>query len=154
MEKRRTSGFTLARLIPIMGMLVAVLAMAAPDLLDPKGEVIPKFAGRRLPGSERAKETAAMSDIHSLEIALDAFNRDTGGYPVGNNGLQSLVALPGNASAWRGPYVKTIPNDPWGNAYVYAYPARNNKTGVDLLSVGADGKSGTGDDINTWSVKN
>jgi len=111
--------------------------------------VIPRFAGR----SQQAKETAAKSDIHSLEIALDAFEVDTGGYPNGNNGLQALVDQPSNSSGWKGPYVKTIPNDPWGNAYVYTYPPKNNKTGADILSPGPDGQSGTEDDINNWSVK-
>src|SRR5262249_3720258 len=128
---RSRQAFTLVEMLLVL-VILAVLAAV----------VIPRFAGR----SQQAKETAAKSDIHALEIALDAFEVDTGGYPAGNN-LQGLVDQPSNASGWKGPYVKTIPNDPWGNAYIYTYPPRNNKSGVDLASGGPDGQTGTEDDI-------
>jgi general secretion pathway protein G len=137
-RNRRRKAFTLVEMLLVL-VILAVLAAI----------VIPRFAGR----SQQAKETAAKSDIHSLEIALDAFEVDTGSYPAGANGLQALVDQPSNGSGWKGPYVKTIPNDPWGNPYVYTYPPKNNKSGVDLASAGADTQAGTEDDINNWSTK-
>jgi general secretion pathway protein G len=55
---------------------------------------------------------------------------------------------------WHGSYLKkNIPMDPWGNAYIYKTPGGDTRD-FDIISYGADGKSGgTGDDIdvNNWN---
>jgi general secretion pathway protein G len=131
-------AFTLVEMLLVL-VILAVLAAI----------VIPKFSGR----SQQAKETAAKSDISAMEMALDAFEVDTGFYPQGTAGLDALVNQPNNAQNWKGPYLKKgVPNDPWGNAYVYAYPGRNNASGFDLMSPGPDGRAGTDDDIVNWST--
>ena len=44
-------------------------------------------------------------------------------------------------NGWQGPYLqKDVPNDPWGRAYVYKIPGE--KSEFDLITLGADGKSG------------
>jgi general secretion pathway protein G len=107
--------------------------------------VIPKFAGR----SEQAKITAAQSQISNLEMALDAFEVDNGFYP---RSLDELVSQPSNAKNWRGPYMKKgIPDDPWGNGYVYEFPGRQNQQSYDLMSMGPDGRAGGDDDVTNWS---
>ena len=112
--------------------------------------VIPKFAGR-----QQAIETAAKTEISGFGIALDAYEVDTGSYPQGNAGLNALVQQPSNAQNWKGPYLSkgTIPLDPWGNAYIYNYPGKNNPKGFDLSSVGPDGRAGGDDDITNWDDK-
>jgi general secretion pathway protein G len=47
--------------------------------------------------------------------------------------------------------LKELRPDPWGNAYIYEYPGKNNENGYDLSSMGADGKANTDDDITNWS---
>lgn len=112
--------------------------------------VSPRFFGR----SQRAKVTMAQSEILSFEIALDSFEIDTGFYPQGSAGLNALVEQPNNGQNWKGPYLaKGIPLDPWGGAYIYNYPGKNNPKGYDLSSVGSDGRSGTDDDITNWDTK-
>ena len=134
----RRAGFTLVEMLLVI-VILAVLAAI----------VIPKFSGR----SQQAKETAAKSQISSIELALDAFEVDTGAYPAGSNGLNSLIEQPNNVQNWKGPYLKKgIPADPWGNAYVYTYPGKNNPKGYDLMSVGPDGQSGGEDDITNWDT--
>jgi general secretion pathway protein G len=111
--------------------------------------VIPKFSGR----SQQAKETAAKSQIASIELALDAYEVDTGAYPQGSNALGALVDQPNNAQNWKGPYLKKgVPLDPWGNAYVYSFPGKNNPKGYDLMSVGPDGRAGGEDDITNYDA--
>ena len=45
-------------------------------------------------------------------------------------------------------YIERIPNDPYGNAYVYATPAvYTTSIGFDLYSSGPDGTAQTSDDI-------
>ena|SRR5690606_13500258 len=135
-HRTRNQAFTLVEMLLVL-VILAVLAAI----------VVPKMSGR----SQQAKETAAQSQIKAIETALDAFEVDTGSYPRGNNGLSALVQMPSNTQNWRGPYLKKgIPTDPWGNAYVYTYPGKNNPDGYDILSMGPDGRVGGGDDVNNW----
>jgi general secretion pathway protein G len=106
--------------------------------------VIPKIVGR----SEQARETAAHADLSSIKTALDAFEVDNGFYP---KSIQDLVTAPSNARNWHGPYLEKIPQDPWGNNYVYYFTGKHNTGSYDLLSVGPDGKEGTDDDVGNWS---
>ena len=106
--------------------------------------VIPKIVGR----SEQARQTAAHADISAIKTALDAFEVDNGFYP---KGIQDLVTAPGNAKNWHGPYLDKVPQDPWGNNYLYYFPGKHNSGSYDLLSVGPDGKEGTDDDVGNWT---
>jgi general secretion pathway protein G len=106
--------------------------------------VIPKIVGR----SEQARATAAHADLSSIKTALDAFEVDNGFYP---KGIQDLIQAPGNARNWHGPYLEKIPQDPWGNNYIYSFPGKHNAGSYDLLSVGPDGKEGTDDDVGNWT---
>lgn len=133
------SGFTLVEMLLVLVILAALAAV-----------VVPKFAGR----SQQAKETAAKSQINSMEIAIDSYEVDLGEFPKSGNNLQELVSQPtgNNAKDWQGPYLKKggIPKDPWGSDYIYTFPGKNNIGSYDLHSVGPDGKSGTEDDITNW----
>lgn len=135
----RRAAFTLVEMLLVL-VILAVLAAV----------VIPKFAGR----SQQAKEAAAKTDIAAFDVALDAYEVDIGSYPAGTSGLQALVDQPSNASGWKGPYLKKgVPNDPWGNAYVYVFPGKNNTNGPDIYSPGPDGQAGTEDDITNWLAR-
>jgi general secretion pathway protein G len=136
---RRQNAFTLVEMLLVL-VILAVLAAI----------VIPKFSGR----TQQAKEAAAKTQISSIELALDAFEVDTGSYPQGSSGLSALVDQPNGATNWKGPYLKQgIPNDPWGNAYIYTCPGRNNAKGYDLMSMGPDGRVSGDDDITNWDKK-
>ena len=111
--------------------------------------VVPKFAGR----SEQARVTAAKTQIANFETVLDAFEVDNGYYPKDSDGLQDLVEEPDDADNWHGPYMKEIPLDPWGNAYLYECPGDHNEGSYDLMSMGPDGRVGGDDDITNWKEK-
>ena len=130
---RHAPGFTLIEILLVM-TIIAILAAI----------VIPKMVGR----SEQARQTAAHADLSSIKTALDAYEVDNGFYP---KGLQDLIQQPGNAKNWHGPYLESLPQDPWGNPYVYTYPGRHNPSGFDIYSAGPDGKAGNDDDIGNWS---
>ncbi|HNQ89204.1 MAG TPA: type II secretion system major pseudopilin GspG [Verrucomicrobiota bacterium] len=136
--RRRTlrRAFTLIELLLVMVILGILAAI-----------VVPKFSGR----TEQARVTAAVSQIATFGTALDAFEVDNGYYPKGRSGLQDLVEQPRDAQNWRGPYLKgDVPNDPWGNAYIYEFPGKQNANAYDLMSAGPDGRTGTDDDITNW----
>lgn len=137
-RNRRHAGFTLIELLLVLVILGILAAI-----------VVPKFANR----GEQARQTAARTQIAAFATALSAFEVDNGYYPRGKDGLQSLIQPPNDATNWRGPYLEEkggIPLDPWGRAYLYECPGRNNPNSYDLSSMGFDGREGTEDDINNW----
>lgn len=102
-----------------------------------------------------AKESAARAQLENFATALDGFLIDVGRYPSTQDGLKALRAKPDGIEAWNGPYLKKeVPNDPWGQAYVYRAPGRTG--GYEIVSYGADGREG-GDgenaDITSWEAK-
>jgi general secretion pathway protein G len=132
-KSKIVNGFTLVEMllvITIIGILAAL--------------VIPKMVGR----SEQARQTAVRADLSAIKTALDAFEVDNGYYP---KSLQDLFQQPNNAKNWHGPYLDKVPQDPWGNNYLYYYPGKHNQNSYDLLSVGPDGKEGSEDDIGNWT---
>jgi general secretion pathway protein G len=117
-------AFTLVELLLVLTIL-AILA----------GIVLPKMTGN----TERARQTAAHTQIAAIGTALDAFEVDVGHYP---RQLQDLVVKPRDAQGWRGPYLEKIPLDPWQKNYTYVFPGRRNSAGsggYDLSTTGPDG---------------
>jgi general secretion pathway protein G len=134
-RNRSRIGFTLTEIMLVV-VIIGILAAL----------VIPKIAG----SSERARVTAAQADINGgIKSALGQYEVDNGFYP---KSLQDLIVQPGNAKNWHGPYFDPpkLPMDPWGNAYIYYFPGKHNASSYDLLSIGADSKEGTEDDIGNW----
>lgn len=134
-RNRRHGAFTLVEILLVM-TIIGILAAI----------VIPKMVGR----SEQARQTAAHADLSSIKTALDAFEVDNGYYP---KNAMDLLQQPRDAKNWHGPYLDKIPQDPWGNNYVYTFPGKHNPNSYDLMSVGRDGKEGTEDDIGNWTTK-
>src|SRR5580704_6294614 len=118
-------GFTLVELLLVLTILAILAAI-----------VLPRMTG----STERARQTAATTQISTLGTALGAYEVDTGSYPRGREGLQALMVKPRDAINWHGPYMeKEIPPDPWGHPYVYECPGKHNPSGYDLSAVGPDG---------------
>jgi general secretion pathway protein G len=101
-------------------------------------------------GKSEAK--TAKAQIRALEDALDQYRLDVGRYPTSEQNLAALIAQPTGEARWQGPYLKkSVPNDPWGNAYQYRQPGEHGE--FDLFSLGKDGQpGGTGEaaDIQNW----
>jgi len=98
-----------------------------------------------------AKVDTARIKIKAIEMALEAFNVNCGRYPTTAEGLKALREEPATLKEnWRGPYLKELPADPWGNPYMYVCPSRHSSVPYDLYSFGPDGMEGGGDDIRNW----
>lgn len=136
-RRRRGAGFTLLELLVVM-VIIGLLA----------GFVGPRFFAQI--GKSEVK--TARAQIDALGKALDQYRLDVGRYPSTEEGLPALNEKPADSTRWLGPYLKKgVPQDPWGQAYVYRAPGEHGE--YDLLSLGKDGKpGGTGDneDIVSW----
>ncbi len=121
-------GFTLVELmvvIVIIGLLATVVVINV------------------MPATDKAAITKAKADVGVLEQGVEMYRLNKLRYPGGSEGLQAVVAEG---------YVKRLPKDPWGNAYVYAAPGRDGRQ-FDIYSFGADGREGgEGEDadIGNW----
>ena len=138
-KSQMENGFTLVELLLVLVILATLAAI-----------VLPRFTGT----SQRARITAAVTQISTFKTALNAYEVDMGSYP---KSLEDLIVRPQNAGQnWHGPYLDsdTIPKDPWGNDYIYTCPGKHNPTSFDIMSMGADGQAGTADDICNWTTGN
>lgn len=136
--RSRDDGFTLIELLVVLVILGLLAGVAAPPVL--------RYLGR-------AKTDTAKIQIQSLSNALDLYRLDVGRYPTQEEGLQALVARPGGAESWNGPYVKkqTSLTDPWGAPYLYRVPGQHGD--YDLYTLGADkaqGGAGEAQDVTSW----
>ncbi len=121
-------GFTLVELLVVLVILGLLAALAGPRVIGYLGG---------------AKSDTARLQIRGFEQALDIYRLDTGAYPASNQGLQALVEPPGGQTGWNGPYLdgNSVPNDPWGNPYVYRSPGAEGQD-YDLAALGSDGRPG------------
>jgi general secretion pathway protein G len=133
-EEANEAGFTLVELmvvIVIIGLLATIVAINV------------------IPATDTARVEKAKADISTIEQALEQYRLDNLTYPSGTDGLQALLnPPPGLAQPQRyrrGGYIKKLPQDPWGRAYLYTVPGR--KGAFDISSLGADGQPG-GDNEN------
>ena len=125
-NRRRDRGITLIELLVVM-VIIALFAT---------------LVGQRVFGKmDKAKQTAAQSQMATFESTLDLFRLDVGRYPTTEEGLQSLQVKPPNVEGWDGPYLKQdVPLDPWGHPYVYRCPGQHGD--FDLMALGLDGQEG------------
>jgi len=129
-------------LIEIMVVVVILSIVAA--------TIIPQF-GRT---THDARVSTAKAHVAELEAALERFYIHLDRYPTSEEGLAVLVDAPGeDAKKWRGPYIKLLRPDPWGNPYQYRSPGTHRKSDFDIWSRGpdnADGGEGEAADIGNW----
>ncbi|NLL36352.1 MAG: type II secretion system major pseudopilin GspG [Fretibacterium sp.] len=123
----RRKGFTLIEIMVVVVILGLLAAL-----------VIPRIG----PQVDEAKRTTAQTQISSLENALEMYNLHNGFYPSTQQGLEALVKAPTTSpipkNFLEGGYLKKVPEDPWGNPYIY----RNRSGRIEIISMGPDGEEG------------
>lgn len=128
-QEHRQAGFTLVELmvvIVIIGLLATVVVINV------------------MPAQDTARVKKAQADVALLEQAAEMYRLSKLDYPTAAQGLQAIQTEG---------FIKRLPEDPWGNAYVYAAPGREGRP-FDIYSLGADGREGGEDDdadIGTWN---
>lgn len=138
--ERRKAGFSLLELmvvLVIIGLLATIVVINV------------------LPSQDRAMVEKARADIATLDQAIELYRVEMLVYPSTDQGLEALVEAPADprlAARYReGGYIRRLPNDPWGNSYLYLQPGEHGQ--YDIYSLGADGRpggEGQDADIGNW----
>jgi len=141
--RERPKGFTLIELMVVIVILGILAGLIVPRLTDKP---------------DKARVVKAKMQIENLAMALKQFKLDNGFYPSTEQGLKALVKEPSIGKDPRNyperGYMSQIPEDPWGNEYVYIAPGEHDE--FDLLSLGADGEEGGEGfdaDIKSWEIQ-
>lgn len=124
---KRDEGYTLTEMLVVIAIIALIAAVLTPQLL---GQL------------SRARAKTAQLQLDTVAAAVELFRSDVGRYPSTTEGLKSLIADPGAAEGWTGPYLKDIKalNDPWNRPLIYTPDTDGLSFYVE--SQGADGKVG------------
>jgi general secretion pathway protein G len=119
-QRRRQGGFTLIEILIVVIIIGLIASLVAPNLI-----------GRY----ERSKEEIAKAQVEMLSSGVMSFKLDMNRYPTSFDEL-----VKSTDAKWRGPYLskQTIPQDPWGRAYIYKAPGDHGP--FDIYSLGDSGK--------------
>lgn len=125
--RKARRGFTLIEIMLVLVILAAVAGIAVYNLAGTQATAF--------------KRTAA-SQINTLKGMLDMYKLNMGSYPPT---LDALNVAPSDAdpTRWEPVSREPIKPDPWGRPL--EYKVEGDK--YDLRSLGADGQSGSEDDI-------
>lgn len=136
-RRSRRSGFTLLELLLVMAILVVLASLSTVAILSMQAS---------------AYKRAAFTEISRLKTACTAYKLNVGSFP---SELNDLFQMPSGLTQakWQGPYVQEpIAGDPWSRPYNYSVNESTNQ--VTISSNGADGQSGTEDDVPNQSGTN
>ncbi|MEA3449707.1 MAG: prepilin-type N-terminal cleavage/methylation domain-containing protein [Patescibacteria group bacterium] len=172
-KNKKISGFSLIELlvvIAIVGLLTTIAVVAVNN------------------ARYKAKEAVVLNDLKVINDAMSTLVNDTNLWPgeqavdtvssAPNNeicgedvnsedcgartlsaGISGLLATNGNYGNWQGPYVNSMPIDPWGNEYFfdtdYSLDINNEPCGcgaggcVDAVVLGSYGQDMAGKPVST-----
>ncbi|MBT4161754.1 MAG: type II secretion system major pseudopilin GspG [Gammaproteobacteria bacterium] len=120
-------GFTLIEIMVVVVILGILSALIVPNMMARPDE---------------ARVTAARLAVQEIGKALEFYRLDNGFYPSTDQGIEALVSEPSGFPEPRNwspeGYLKNVPEDPWGEPYLYF----NEDRTVDVYSFGADRQEG------------
>lgn len=132
--RRADAGVTLIEMMIVLVIIGIVAAL-----------IVPNVIGR----PDQARVAVAKTDLRTIAASLEMYRLDNRSYPTVTQGLGALTRAPTEQPVpvnWvEGGYLPNVPQDPWGNDYLYKMPGEAGP--FDLVSLGADGAAG-GDGVD------
>ena len=112
------SGFSLLEIMIVVSIIGLLAAVAMPSIIKAR---------------TKARRTIATEDLRVLAGAVDQLAMQTGKWPGGIIAGQpaspevwnltlaaaGIISSDGRFPRWQGPYIKTLPEDPWGENYFF-----------------------------------
>ncbi len=137
-------GFTLIELLVVIAVIGLLVSIA-----------IPQFSSY----SDKARIALVRADLRNIQRAIETLASDTEKWPgpnsVGVTANQEvwdlnlsnagLVAATSGFPDWNGPYVQSVPKDPWGSDYFLDPDYKIG--GVDYAVVGSFGPNKVGQNV-------
>ena len=128
-RRQAEAGVTLIEMMIVLVIIGIVAAL-----------IVPNVIGR----PDQARVSVAKTDLRTIAASLEMYRLDNRSYPTVSQGLAALTAQPTEPPVpvnWvDGGYLPNLPQDPWGQDYVYRMPGEAGP--FDLTSLGADGAAG------------
>ncbi len=125
--KASNHGFTLIEIMVVVVILGVLSALIVPNVISRPDE---------------ARAAAAKLGVQQIGNALEYYRLDNGFYPSSDQGLEALVNQPAGfpePKNWNEEgYLGNMPEDPWGEPYLYFSEDRT----VDVYTFGADRQEG------------
>ena len=125
--KASVRGFTLIEIMVVVVILGVLSALIVPNVISRPDE---------------ARAAAAKLGVQQIGNALEYYRLDNGFYPSSDQGLEALIAEPSGfpePKNWsQEGYLANVPEDPWGEPYLYF----NEDRSVDVYTFGADRQEG------------
>jgi general secretion pathway protein G len=140
-NKRR--GFTLVELLIVIVIIAVLAAIALPRFMD---------------SGQRSKEASLKANLKLIRNGLELFKNDTGAWPATLSDL-TVTSAPAtgkdNAGAaksitagdYKGPYLRSVPNDPIANA---AFTYSTTSPNVGAVTSSASGNALDGTAYSSW----
>ncbi|MDR1255947.1 MAG: type II secretion system major pseudopilin GspG [Puniceicoccales bacterium] len=130
----RNRGFSLIEILIVLAIIAGLTGLLVSNLDS-------------IFGSSK-EQIAHIFANETVRAPLMAYKINVGEYPSTAEGLKALMKAPADKEhRWRGPYLESLPKDPWGNDYCYAYPGLHNGAKYDVWSRGNPGKD---EKIGNW----
>ena len=138
---KNSRGLTLIEMMIVIA-IIGILAATA----------IPQFSTY----TKKAKIAEAMAELKEIQFVIELLACDTEKWPGPNNVGETanmevwdlsaanagLVATNGAFPGWNGPYIASVPKDPWGNNYFF--DPDYTIGGVVYAVIGSFGPNGVG----------
>lgn len=142
MKVSNDSGFTLVELMVVLVILAILAAIVVPRIMS---------------SPHKAKVTAAETQIRDFETALALYKLQNGSYPTTAQGLEALVKKPAvppvPKNYQKKGYMDYVPDDPWGNKYIYISPSEHGSYAIISYGpTGEPGGKGKNAPIESWNI--
>lgn len=130
------AGFSLLEIMIVIALIALFAILVGPAVIDMFTE---------------GQEEAARVQIKQFEQGLKLYYRNCGRYPNTTEGLNALISPTADCKKWK-PTIDTdvVPEDPWGNEYLYYSPGVRSNNEYEVISRGQniDDES---DDITSYT---